>query len=439
MFVCNNCGAESLKWQWQCSSCKEWSTLVEFKETKEKKWSISGSKKQFATLETEHKEEVRITTLSKELNNVLGWWIAVGSLVLLSWEPGIGKSTLSLQISGWLSEKKVLYVSGEETVGQISGRAKRLWVNAANISLLCESHFEDIFESLKSQKFDLVIIDSISVMSSGNASGTPWSINQIKYIAETLQQYGKQTGTSFIIIGHITKDGAVAWPKSLEHLVDVVLFFEGERYDDIRLLRSLKNRFGSTGDIGIFKMTENGLLDLENPWLELISDKNLSESIGSSLSITVEGNRPLLVECEALTTYTKFGYPKRSTRGINASKLDMIIAVLSKYSKIKLESYDVYANIARGLKLDDPAIDAAIAASIISSKSEKKLAKDTIYLWEISLTGNIKTVVHLEKRIKEAEKLGFQKVVIPNVDVGGKWKIQVLKAKNIEDLVKILS
>lgn len=438
MFICNTCGAESLKWQWQCSSCKEWSTLVEFKETKEKKWSISGSKKQFATLEVEHIEEARIMTVSKELNNVLWWWIAVGSLVLLSWEPGIGKSTLSLQISGWLKDKKVLYVSGEETVGQISGRAKRLGVNATNISLLCESNFEDIFESLKGQKFDLVIIDSISVMSSKNASGTPWSINQIKYIAESLQQYGKQTSTSFIIIGHITKDGAVAWPKSLEHLVDVVLFFEWERYDDIRLLRSLKNRFGSTGDIGIFKMTESGLLDLENPWLELISDKNLGESIGSSLSITVEGNRPLLVECEALTTYTKFGYPKRSTRGINASKLDMIIAVLSKYSKVKLESYDVYANIARWLKLDDPAIDLAIAASIVSSKTEKKLSKDTIYLWEISLTGNIKTVVHLEKRIKEAEKLGFAKVVIPDVDVGNKWKIQLIRVKDIEALVKIM-
>ena len=436
MFLCNDCGAESLKWVWQCPSCREWNTLVEFKETKDKKWSVWGKKKEFHSLSDTTIAEARILTQSGELNNVLGWGIAVGSMVLLSWEPGIGKSTLSLQISGWLEWKKVLYVSGEENIGQISGRAQRLWVNAKNISLLCESNFEDIFESIKSQKFDLVIIDSISVMNTLNASGTAGSINQIKYIAETLQQYAKQNATSFILIGHITKDGAVAGPKSLEHLVDVVLFFEGERYDDIRLLRSLKNRFGSTWDIWIFKMTESGLLDLDNPGLELISDKNLSESIGSSLSITVEGNRPLLVECEALTTYTKFWYPKRSTRGINTSKLDMIIAVLWKYTNVKLDSYDVYANIARGLKLDDPAIDLSIAASIISSKSEKKLTKDTIYLWEISLTWSVKNIVHLEKRIKEAEKLGFKKIIIPDVDVGTKWKIQVVKVKSMEDLVK---
>lgn len=436
MYLCNTCGSESIKWMGQCPSCREWNTLVEFKETKDKKWGVWGKKKEFHSLSDTTIAEARILTQSGELNNVLGWGIAVGSMVLLSWEPGIGKSTLSLQISGWLEWKKVLYVSGEENIGQISGRAQRLWVNAKNISLLCESNFEDIFESIKSQKFDLVIIDSISVMNTHNASGTAGSINQIKYIAETLQQYAKQNATSFILIGHITKDGAVAGPKSLEHLVDVVLFFEGERYDDIRLLRSLKNRFGSTWDIWIFKMTESGLLDLDNPGLELISDKNLSESIGSSLSITVEGNRPLLVECEALTTYTKFWYPKRSTRGINTSKLDMIIAVLWKYTNVKLDSYDVYANIARGLKLDDPAIDLSIAASIISSKSEKKLTKDTIYLWEISLTWSVKNIVHLEKRIKEAEKLGFKKIIIPDVDVGTKWKIQVVKVKSMEDLVK---
>lgn len=435
MYVCNSCGTESLKWQGQCPNCREWNTLVEFKEVKEKKWSIWGIKKELHSLQHQEHQEKRILTASEELNSVLWGGIVSGSIILLSGEPGIGKSTLSLQISWWLQDKHVLYVSGEETVSQISSRAKRLWVNGNNISLLAESNFDDIEKSIEWKKLDLIIIDSVSVMHSDNASGTSGSINQIKYIGEKLQSYAKSHNTSIILIGHITKDGAVAGPKSLEHLVDVVLFFEGERYDEIRLLRSLKNRFGSTGDIGIFKMTEEWLADIHNPGLELINDKNLSETIGSSLSITVEWNRPLLVECEALTTYTKFGYPKRSTRGINTSKLDMIIAVLSKYSKVKLESYDVYANIARGLRLDDPAIDLSIAASIISSKGEKKLKKDTVYLWEISLTGNIKTVVQLEKRIKEAEKLGFTRCIIPDVEVK-KWKIELVKVKNISEFVE---
>ncbi len=437
MYICSDCGNESVTWKGQCDYCKAWNTLKEFKEAKLNKWSSNGIAGELRGIEktTEEQQQTRYSTSSHELNNLLGGGIIQWSIILLSGEPGIGKSTLTLQLGKWISEE-IIYISGEETEYQISDRAERLWVSWKNIKILSENNLENILATLAKNSTEVVIIDSISVMQSDEITGTSGSISQVRYITEKLVEYGKKTNTTFFIIGHVTKDGALAGPKTLEHMVDVVLFFEGDKFDNLRMLRGLKNRFGATSEIALFKMEQNGLNDVENPGIEFISEK--SNTIGSSLSITIEWRRPLIIETEALTTYTKFGYPKRSARGINSSKLDLIIAVLGKYTSIKLESHDVYANIARGLSLQEPGIDLAIAASIISSKSNKALKKTEIFIGEISLTGKVKNVIHLQDRIKEAEKMWFETVYIPDVDIKISKKIKIVKVKDIKEMVKFL-
>ncbi len=440
MFACTNCWNEFLKWQWQCSFCKEWNTL---KEIKEEKKSTMGSKVAWIPQELKKIElgvstsSQVLVTKSQELNNLLSGGIVEWSVTLLSGEPWIGKSTLSLQLCSWIWEKKVCYVSAEETYTQIIWRASRLQVNGENVSILAESNLENILESIQWQDFSLIIIDSISVLSSDNANGVSGSLNQIKYIWEKFQEYAKSTNTALILIGHITKDGSIAGPKTLEHLVDTVLFFEGERYEDVRILRTLKNRFGSTGEIAVFKMKDSWLEDIQDIGMELINGTS-DAILWAALGVTLEGSRAMLVECEALTNYTKFGYPKRSSRGINTSKLDMIIAILGKYTWVKLDSQDVYTNITRWLKIDEPWIDLAIIAAIISSKSGKKLARDTIFIGEVSLTGKIKSVQNLEKRLKEAEKIGIKKAIIPDGDNSYKGKLEITKVKNIWEVEKTI-
>ena len=434
MYLCSSCGNESVKWQGQCEFCKDWNTLKEFKESKI--WEQKGSweVKELQKIEDIENKDQKIISTSSELNNVLWGWIVKWSVILLSWEPGIGKSTMTLQLGNFI-KNEVIYISGEETPYQISDRAKRLWVKWENMMMLWESCIEDILETLKKNSTDVLIIDSISVMYSNNITGTSGSVSQVRYITELLVAFAKTTNTTVFIIWHITKDGNLAGPKTLEHMVDTVLYFEWDKYDNLRILRGLKNRFGPTSEIGIFSMGEKWLSDLKNPGLEFI---NSSEpTIGSSLSITIEWTRPIIIETESLTTYTKFGYPKRSARGINSSKLDLIVAVLGKYTDIKLESYDVYTNIARGLKIEEPGIDLSIAASIISSKTNKTIPKDTIFIGEISLTWKIKKPIHLEKRIKEAEKMWFKKIFVPEASKASKTnKIEIVEIKNIKDIIK---
>ncbi|MDD2871670.1 MAG: DNA repair protein RadA [Candidatus Gracilibacteria bacterium] len=439
MYLCSSCGNESLKWVGQCPFCKEWNTLKEFKEAKTTTGNIGinkGVAKELSNMSDIKKDASleKIITKSSELNNVLGGGIVPGSVVLLSGEPGIGKSTITIQLSN-LIDDKIVYISGEETPYQISSRAERLGIKGDNMQILGESCIEDILETLAKNPCKILIIDSISVMHSNNISATAGSISQVRYITELLVAYAKTTNTATFIIGHINKDGNLAGPKTLEHMVDTVLYFEGDKYDNLRILRAFKNRFGATSEIGIFTMGESGLSDLKNPGLEFINSS--SPTIGSSLSITMEGTRPIIIETESLTTYTKFGYPKRSARGINSSKLDLIVAVLGKYTNVKLESYDVYTNIARGLKIEEPGIDLSLAASIISSKLNKTLPKDTIYLGEISLTGNIKKPIHLEKRIKEAEKMGFKYIFTPTTDVKTKQST-IININTVNDLAKKL-
>lgn len=442
VYICSDCGNESLSWKGQCDYCKAWNTLKEFKESKSKwaKW-VSGTAQSLGNISDTNKENnaEKIETKSGEFNTVLGWGLVQGSIVLLSGEPWIGKSTLSLQLGGWITED-IVYISGEETLSQISGRAKRLSVEGNNIGLLTENNLENIIATLDKNKSKVVILDSISVMYSNEVNGTAGSIGQVRYITEKVVEYGKQNNITFIIIGHVTKDGSLAGPKTLEHMVDTVLFFEGDKFDNLRILRSLKNRFGSSSEIGLYKMWETGLIDIPNPGLEFISDD--SDTIGSALSVTMEWTRPLVIETEALTTYSKFWYPKRSARGINTSKLDLIIAVLGKYTPVKLENYDVYANISRGLSFSEPGLDLAVAASIISSKLSKSLSKKTIYIGEISLTWKVKKVMFLEKRVKEAIKMWFTEIFIPDMwwsltSLLPKWGI--IEIKNIKDFIKYYS
>ena len=436
MFACTNCGNEFLKWQGQCSYCKEWNTLKEFVEAKKWKSSSTASIKELTEIDAKSSKEERILTGSEELNGVLGGWIVTGSIILLSGEPGIGKSTLTLQLGAWIKEE-MIYISGEETESQLLTRAERLGVAGSHLKILSESNIENILKTLEKNQSKVVIIDSISVMYSDDISGTSGSISQVRYITEKLVEFGKRHNTAFFIIGHVTKDGSLAGPKTLEHMVDVVLYFEGDKFDNLRILRGLKNRFGTTSEVALYKMEEKWLVDLKNPGLEFVNEKH--DSVGSCLSLSIEGSRPLIIETEALTTYTKFGYPKRSARGVAGSKLDLIIAVLGKYTAIKLESYDVYINLARGMNIEEPGIDLSIAASIISSKQNKALSKKALFVGEISLTWKIKNVMHLEKRLKEGEKMGFEKIYIPDIDLKNPWKIEYIKLKNVEDLAKILS
>ena len=437
MYICNNCWNESLKWQWQCNFCKEWNSLKEFKEAKitwtnwNNKWEI----KKLHNLDNviSDNKNSKIITKSKELNNVLWWGIVSWWIILLSWEPWIWKSTIALELAN-LVDEKIIYVSWEETSYQIANRAKRLWVEWNNMLLLAESCIEDILETLTKNKTDILIIDSISVMHSNNISWVSGSISQVKYITELLVAYWKTTNTAVVIIWHVNKDWNLAGPKTLEHMVDTVLFFEWDKFDNLRILRSLKNRFWATSEIWLFKMNEDWLKDIKNPWLEFVSSQE--NTIWSSLSITMEWTRPIIIETESLTTYTKFWYPKRSARWINSSKLDLIVAVLWKYTWISLESHDVYTNISRWLKIEEPWIDLSLAASIISSKTNKILPKNTIFIWEISLTWKIKTINHIEKRIKEAEKMWFTRIITPNFEDNWKNKIEIIKLNNISELSK---
>jgi DNA repair protein RadA/Sms len=377
----------------------------------------------------------RYPSSSGELDAVLGGGLSAGSLVLLSWEPGIGKSTLALQMSEWYASRnqELLYISGEEHIWQISARAVRLGVNHTNISLLTESDWDSIFVTIERSTASIIIIDSLSVLSSSSIDGSPGSISQIRIMTEMCMHIAKKMQKSIILIWHVTKDGSIGGPKSLEHLVDVVLFLEWVRTENYRILRALKNRFGPTDSVGLFRMEEKWLIDLPNPGMEFI-DSDGSVLSGSALTFTIEGNRPILIEIEALTTHTKFGYPKRSARGLSQGKLDLLIAVMSKFTSVKLEDYDTYLNIARGIQVSEPGVDLACIAAISSSKRERPLGK-TIYLGEVSLTGVVKNVMFLDRRLMEAAKLGFTHAVIP---ASYEWKIpkgmECSKIKNVKEL-----
>ncbi len=416
-FFCQNCGAQYSKWQGQCNSCKEWNTIVEEVIQKEEKasWKPSSSEvkkasKPLRITEIDTTQEVRMNTSDGELNRVLGGGIVPGSLILLGGEPGIGKSTLLLQISLKLPYK-TLYVSGEESQKQIKMRAERITPNGDNCYILTETKTQNIFRQIQEIEPEIVIIDSIQTLHTDYIDSSPGSISQIRETTAELIKFAKETNVPVILIGHITKDGSIAGPKILEHMVDTVLQFEGDRNHVYRILRSLKNRFGSTAELGIYEMQGSGLREVSNPSEILISHKN-EELSGTAIASTLEGMRPLMIEIQALVSTAVYGTPQRSTTGYNAKRLNMILAVLEKRAGFRLGTKDVFLNITGGISIDDPAIDLAVVAAILSSNEDIAINKDFCFAGEVGLSGEIRPVNRVDQRIQEAEKLGFSTIFV---------------------------
>ncbi|MEN9324154.1 MAG: hypothetical protein RIT03_704 [Bacteroidota bacterium] len=416
-FFCQNCGSQYAKWQGQCNSCKEWNTIAEEIIQKEEKatWNtqattVKKASKPLKIHEIDSTQEVRLDTRDGELNRVLGGGIVPGSLILLGGEPGIGKSTLLLQLSLNLPYK-TLYVSGEESMKQIKMRAERISSKQNSCYILTETKTQHIFKQILEIDPEIVIIDSIQTLHTDYIEASPGSISQIRETTAELIKFAKESNVPVILIGHITKDGTIAGPKILEHMVDTVLQFEGDRNHVYRLLRSLKNRFGSTAELGIYEMLGSGLREVSNPSEILISHQDVSLS-GTAISATLEGMRPLMIEIQALVSTAVYGTPQRSTTGYNAKRLNMILAVLEKRAGFRLGTKDVFLNITGGITIDDPAIDLAVVAAILSSNEDIAIAEGVCFAGEIGLSGEIRPVNRVEQRILEAEKLGFTTIFV---------------------------
>ncbi len=439
-FFCQNCGSHYAKWQGQCTSCNEWNTIVEEIIEKEEKRSwkqTTTSKKVNKALKIEDiilNKEDRIPTKNKELDRVLGGGLVRGSVTLLGGEPGIGKSTLVLQVALTLS-KKTLYVSGEESQSQIKMRAERLVNVNNNCLVLTETKTQNIFKNIEETQPEIVVIDSIQTLHTDYIEASPGSISQIRETTAELIKFAKETATPVILIGHITKDGHIAGPKILEHMVDVVLQFEGDRNHTYRILRAQKNRFGSTAELGIYEMQSGGLREVENPSEILISKKDESLS-GTAIAATLEGMRPLMIEVQALVSTAVYGTPQRSATGYNIKRLNMILAVLEKRAGFRLGAKDVFLNITGGIKVDDPAIDLAVVTAILSSNEDEAIPQEYCFAAEVGLAGEIRPVNRVEQRIIEAEKLGFKKIFVSKfnkISIENN-AIEILFVSKIEDI-----
>lgn len=441
-FFCQNCGTQYSKWQGQCHACNEWNTIVEEVIQKEEKssWKPSSTEtkkapKPLRISDIDSTQEIRLDTTDGELNRVLGGGLVPGSLTLLGGEPGIGKSTLLLQISLKLPFK-TLYVSGEESQKQIKMRAERITPNGDNCFILTETKTQNIFKQIQEIEPEIVIIDSIQTLHTDYIESTAGSISQIRECTAELIKFAKETNVPVLLIGHITKDGTIAGPKILEHMVDTVLQFEGDRNHVYRILRSLKNRFGSTAEIGIYEMQGSGLREVANPSEILISHKD-EELSGTAIASTLEGMRPLMIEIQALVSTAVYGTPQRSTTGYNAKRLNMILAVLEKRAGFRLGAKDVFLNVTGGISVDDPAIDLAVVAAILSSNEDIPVGKDFCFAGEVGLAGEIRPVNRVEQRILEAEKLGFSTIFVSKYNKISlkETLIQVKLVAKIEDVV----
>lgn len=444
-FFCQNCGSQFSKWLGQCNSCKEWNTIAEEIIQKEEKsiWKPSNTdskrvSKPLRIKEINATQESRMNTADGELNRVLGGGLVPGSLVLLGGEPGIGKSTLLLQISLKLPYK-TLYVSGEESQKQIKMRADRINPDSDNCYVLTETKTQNIFRHIVETEPDIVIIDSIQTLHTDFIESTPGSISQIRETTAELIKFAKETNIPVILIGHITKDGNIAGPKILEHMVDTVLQFEGDRNHVYRILRSLKNRFGSTSELGIYEMQGSGLREVSNPSEILISHRE-EELSGTAIASTLEGMRPLMIEIQALVSTAVYGTPQRSTTGYNVKRLNMILAVLEKRAGFRLGTKDVFLNITGGISVDDPAIDLAVVAAILSSNEDITVSKNACFAGEVGLSGEIRPVNRVEQRIQEAEKLGFSTIYISKYNkIAIKFpNIKVILVSKIEEIAEQL-
>jgi len=444
VFVCSSCGYEAPKWMGKCPACNEWNSFYEEKIVSSSNGS-SGKKKEISKPielnKIEGKSESKISTGFNELDRVLGGGLVNGSLILLGGEPGIGKSTLILQICNNIkTDGKVLYISGEESGEQIKLRADRLGVKNDNLLFLSETNIENIEENILSINPKLVIIDSIQTMFSEDITSAPGSVSQVREITAKIMRTCKENSITTILIGHVTKDGNIAGPRVLEHMVDTVLYLEGERYFSYRMLRGVKNRFGSTNEIGMFEMQAEGLIEITDPSKVLISEREENPS-GSVIIASMEGTRPLLVEFQALTTPTIYGLPRRTANGIDYNRLAVLIAVLEKKVGLNLGNQDVYLNVVSGLKINEPAIDLGIIAATVSSFKNLPIDKGVVVLGEVGLTGEIRSVNLIDKRLKEAEKLGFKKCIIPESNkklLKEDYKLDIIGVKNINEAMHAL-
>ncbi|HIA36657.1 MAG TPA: DNA repair protein RadA [Flavobacteriales bacterium] len=449
-YFCQNCGVQSPKWIGKCSSCNEWNTYVEEiiqSEKDPKSWASTNgglstrSNKPNLIADISSTEGKRINTSSPELNRLLGGGLVPGSIILLGGEPGIGKSTLMLQVALNLKNLKVLYISGEESEHQIKMRAERVGPKDPTCYILTETSTHNIFQQIKTVKPDLVIVDSIQTLHTSQIESSPGSVSQIRECAAELQRFAKETETPVILIGHITKEGSLAGPKILEHMVDTVLQFEGNLNHLYRILRASKNRFGSTSELGIYEMTNKGMVEVTNPSEVFLSQSNEQLS-GTAITASVEGIRPLLIEIQALVSTAAYGTPQRSSTGFDLRRLGMLLAVLEKKCGFMLATKDVFLNIAGGLKVNDPATDLGVISAILSSNEDIPIPTKTCFTGEISLTGEIRPATRLEQRILEAEKLGFERIYISKysqkgLDVLGK-NIEIIPKGKIEEVFSSL-
>ena len=445
-YFCQSCGYESAKWLGKCPACSAWNSFVEEVIQKEEKgaYAVSSGSKRVAKPkrinEITLSEEDRIILSDKELNRVLGGGLVPGSLVLIGGEPGIGKSTLMLQIAIRNKELKIMYVSGEESEKQIRMRGERIGFESNDCFILTETNTQNIFRQIEELEPDLLIIDSIQTLHTSYIESSPGSISQVRECTAELMRFAKETSTPVFLIGHITKDGSIAGPKVLEHMVDAVLQFEGDRNHVYRLLRSVKNRFGSTNELGIFEMVGAGLREVENP-SEILISGNDDKLSGISIAATLEGMRPLLIEVQALVSSAAYGTPQRSSTGFDSRRLNMLLAVLEKRCGFKLGAKDVFLNIAGGIRVDDPAIDLAVVCAVLSSNVDMPVDAKTCLSAEVGLSGEIRPVNRIDQRISEAEKLGYEKIIISRYNKGisqDHFKIKLIQTGKIEEVFKAL-
>ncbi len=446
-YVCQECGYESAKWMGKCPGCGNWNTLVEELEasTVRSGQTLGGVKNKVSKPESitaiESEKEPRIATSMKEFNRVLGGGIVPGSLALIGGDPGIGKSTLLLQISSQLAEKQlpVLYISGEESTRQTKLRADRLGIKSDLLYVLSETNMFDIANQIDQIKPSFVVIDSIQTIFREEVTSAPGSVSQVRECTGELMKIAKGHGIPIFIVGHVTKEGAIAGPRLLEHMVDAVLYFEGERHHAYRILRGVKNRFGSTHEMGIFEMKEEGLREVMNP-SEIFLEERSEGAAGSTVVASMEGTRPVLVEIQALISPTSFGNPRRMATGIDTNRVPLLMAVLEKRVGLMLQNQDAYIKVAGGVKLDEPAIDLAVAVSIASSFRDQTTKPDDIFVGEVGLTGEVRRVARIEQRVQEAAKLGFKRVICPEKNLGG-WtvpkSVQVIGVNTVQEALDV--
>jgi len=445
-YVCQSCGYSSLRWSGKCPECGTWSSMVEeiisVDKRKSNNAAIRVNDDSYKLIsEISLINEQRVQTNISELDRVLGGGIVPGSVILIGGDPGIGKSTLMLEVAEKIKGKKILYVSGEESASQIKLRADRLKYNLSNFYILSETNLEIIQAVIEKESPDIVIVDSIQTISRSEVESAPGTVSQLRESTALLMFIAKKNNISVFIVGHITKEGMIAGPKVLEHMVDVVLQFEGERTHAYRILRGIKNRFGSTNEIGIFEMTDEGLKEVLNPSEVFLSQRNYGAS-GCVISASLEGTRPILIEVQALATSTSYGIPQRTSMGFDYKKLNIIIAVLEKKLGLFLNKSDVFLNIAGGVKIDEPATDLAVAISICSSFKDIPVDSDTVVLGELGLSGEVRTISYIDRRITEASKLGFKKIIVPKGNFKNlsakKYKVEIIGVEKIKDAVEKL-